>query len=155
MTITFDANGGVVNTESLTVPYGGVYGELPTPTMEYWTFDGWYTDSQEGIQIFESDTVLADSSFTVYAHWLLYGEVNETYEELLAEYLDDYLANRILPELIEIGWEIDSIDDISLIDDYDGDGLTLDQEYRNETDPFIADTDMDGLSDYEKVIEAT
>jgi uncharacterized repeat protein (TIGR02543 family) len=152
ITITFDANGGVVDTTSKSIPYGGVYGELPTPTLEYLTFDGWYTDPQDGIQVYETDTVDADSPFTLYAHWISIGEVTESLEELLAEYLNEYLTDRILPELIDRGWGIDSIDDISLMDDYDNDGLTLDQEYRNNTDPFNIDTDMDGLNDNEEVM---
>ena len=153
LTITFDANGGLVDTESITVPYGGVYGELPIPTLEYWTFNGWYTDPEEGIQIFETDTVTQENSFIVYAHWILKGEVTETFEELLAEYYDEYLEDRILPELLNLGWDIDGIEDISIEDDYDNDGLSLDQEYRNDTDPFIEDTDMDQLSDYLEVME--
>ena len=152
LTVTFDANGGVVNTGSISVPFGGVYGELPVPTKEYWMFDGWYTEPEGGIQVIEIDTADSEDSFTLYAHWILKGEVTETEEELLAEYYDEYLEKRILPVLIENGRDITNIKDIALDEDYDGDGLTLDQEYRNNTDPFDSDTDADRLSDYAEVM---
>lgn len=152
LTITFDANGGVVNPQSITVPYGDVYGELPIPTLEYWTFDGWYTAPEGGIQVIDIDTVDEGAPSILYAHWILRGEATETEEELLAEYYDEYLEKRILPELLNQGWQIDSIEDISLEGDYDGDGLTLDQEYRNNTDPFNDDTDGDGVNDYQEVM---
>ena len=152
LTVTFDANGGVVNPGSKTVAYGDVYGELPIPTLEYWTFNGWYTDPEEGIQVIETDTVEIGDSSTLYAHWILKGEVTETEEELLSEYYDEYLEERILSELLNQGREIDGIEKISLEEDYDGDGLTLDQEYRNNTDPFVADTDSDRLNDYLEIM---
>ncbi len=36
-------------------------------------------------------------------------------------------------------------------DDYDGDGLSLAQEYTYDTNPFLADSDYDGLNDYDEV----
>ncbi len=141
-----------MNPQSITVPYGDVYGELPIPTLEYWTFDGWYTAPEGGIQVIDIDTVDEGAPSILYAHWILRGEATETEEELLAEYYDEYLEKRILPELLNQGWQIDSIEDISLEGDYDGDGLTLDQEYRNNTDPFNDDTDGDGMNDYQEVM---
>jgi len=47
------------------------------------------------------------------------------------------------------GISLNSADDI--LDDQDGDGLNLKQEYQNLTDPFNADTDKDGYSDGEEV----
>ena len=44
-TVTFDPNGGSVSTSSKSVLYNQQYGELPTPTREGYTFDGWYTDN--------------------------------------------------------------------------------------------------------------
>ncbi len=41
-----------------------------------------------------------------------------------------------------------SIDDVKLSDDYDGDGLSLAEEYEYDTNPFSVDTDEDGLDDY-------
>ncbi len=41
VTVTFDANGGTVDTTTKEVGVGSNYGRLPTPTREGYTFDGW------------------------------------------------------------------------------------------------------------------
>ena len=41
-TVTFDPNGGSVNTSSKSVTYDSTYGSLPTPTRVGYTFDGWH-----------------------------------------------------------------------------------------------------------------
>ena len=41
ITVTFDADGGVLNTITKEVYYHGYYGELPEPTKEGYTFMGW------------------------------------------------------------------------------------------------------------------
>lgn len=69
--ITFDASGGKVDTSSKTVVYGDKYGELPTPTRDYYTFLGWFTELEdnEGNEI-TSETVLDTAeNITLYAHW--------------------------------------------------------------------------------------
>ena len=40
-TVTFDANGGIVDIDSKEFIVGSVYGSLPTPTKEGYTFMGW------------------------------------------------------------------------------------------------------------------
>ncbi len=60
----------------------------------------------------------------------------------------DYLNRVIYPNLLMDG---KSIDDIKLSNDFDSDGLTLGQEYEYDTNPFSADTDEDGLCDYEEI----
>ena len=67
--VTFNANGGSVSTSSKSVTYGSTYGTLPTPTRDYYTFDGWYTEKTGGTKITSSSTVSATSSQTLYAHW--------------------------------------------------------------------------------------
>mgnify|MGYP002708147088 CR=1 FL=1 len=64
-TVTFDANKGMVTPKTKTVPHGDAYGELPTPTLDGYTFDGWYNDN--GMQVKPEDVVTA--SHTLYAHW--------------------------------------------------------------------------------------
>lgn len=74
---------------------------------------------------------------------------NEKYIQLAdGEIERDYLYDIIYPNLL-LG-DL-SIDDIKLSDDYDGDGLTLIEEYEYDTNPFLADTDEDGLSDYDEI----
>ena len=59
-----------------------------------------------------------------------------------------YIVNAILPSLYLSG---DDRTEILLSDDYDLDGLTLEQEYEFDTNPFCTDTDEDGLSDYDEL----
>ena len=49
ITVTFDADGGTLDTSSKQVYYHGQYGELPTPTKSGYTFMGW-----NGVQLLEN-----------------------------------------------------------------------------------------------------
>ena len=69
ITVTLDANGGSVSTSSVTVYNGSSYGDLPTPTRSYYTFDGWYTSGSGGSKVTSSTTVSSTSNHTLYAHW--------------------------------------------------------------------------------------
>ncbi len=69
LTITFNANGGSVSTSSKSVTYGAAYGTLPTPTRTGFTFDGWYTAANGGLQITNSTIVNLGANQTLYAHW--------------------------------------------------------------------------------------
>ena len=66
-TVTFDANGGTVTPDTMTLTHGDVYGELPTPTRDGYTFAGWFTDPNGGAKVKQGDVVTA--SHTLYAHW--------------------------------------------------------------------------------------
>ena len=68
-TVTFDPNGGSVSPATRSVESGAAIGELPTPTREGYTFAGWWTAVDGGIQISESTRVVGD--VTYYAHWAL------------------------------------------------------------------------------------
>lgn len=65
--ITLDANGGTVETTTLTTNEEGKLATLPTPTRSSYTFNGWFTEATGGTQI-TSDTVFTANS-TIYAHW--------------------------------------------------------------------------------------
>ena len=67
--VTFDATDGIVSTPSKMVFYGSTYGSLPTPTREYYSFDGWYTAKDGGTKITESSVVDTVNNITLYAHW--------------------------------------------------------------------------------------
>ena len=67
----FDPNGGDCDTYSKIVERGDVYGELPTPTREGYSFLGWFTDPWEGSQITEWETVRITGDMYVFAHWEL------------------------------------------------------------------------------------
>lgn len=68
-TVSFNANEGIVNESSKTVVYGSSYGSLPTPTRDYYTFDGWYTAKTGGNKITESFVFNSAENVTLYAHW--------------------------------------------------------------------------------------
>lgn len=70
--VSFDVNGGneLSKTEK-TVYFGSSYGELPTPTKDYYTFDGWYTTKDGGDKITESSIFDCSENITLYAHWEL------------------------------------------------------------------------------------
>ena len=67
--VKFDANGGAVTPETMTVTYGDVYGELPTPTREGYTFAGWFTEKEYGTQVTAVTKVTTAGKHTLYAHW--------------------------------------------------------------------------------------
>ena len=68
-TITFDANGGSCTTASKSVTYASTYGDLPVPTREGYSFDGWFTAQNDGTKVTGNDTVTITADQTLYAHW--------------------------------------------------------------------------------------
>ena len=69
--VTFNANGGTVDTKSKNVTIGKTYGTLPTPTRTGYDFDGWYTEKigGEDKKVTETTTVGTNPPTTLYAHW--------------------------------------------------------------------------------------
>ena len=68
-TVHFNANGGEVDTASITVYYDLEYGSLPVPTKTGYTFEGWFTNAEGGIEITEESIVKQQNDLTLYAHW--------------------------------------------------------------------------------------
>ena len=66
-TVTFDANGGSVSPETMETDENGKLSELPTPTRDGCTFDGWY-DAKDGGSKVPADKIYTEST-TIYAHW--------------------------------------------------------------------------------------
>ena len=64
--VTFDSNGGTVNTSSKTVTYGTAYGTLPTPVKEGSIFKGW---SLNATKISATTNVVTASIHTLVAQW--------------------------------------------------------------------------------------
>lgn len=79
-TVTFEANGGATETESKTVSYNSAYGNLPTPTRDYYTFLGWFTAAENGDEITSNIIATTSEDVTLYAHW----EHNEPTDWVLA-----------------------------------------------------------------------
>ena len=68
--ITFDANGGTVSVDSKLASLNMPIGELPVPSRDYYSFDGWYTEADGGELITEETLMTALTDITLYAHWL-------------------------------------------------------------------------------------
>ena len=49
--------------------YGSTYGELPTPTLDGYTFAGWFTQSDGGTQVTKDTVVTTAKDHKLYAHW--------------------------------------------------------------------------------------
>ncbi len=69
--VVFDANGGQVEKDSMSITYGAPYGSLPTPTRSGYAFTGWYTAASGGTKV-TSDTIYSvTDDQTLYAQWKL------------------------------------------------------------------------------------
>ncbi|MBQ6708557.1 MAG: InlB B-repeat-containing protein, partial [Clostridia bacterium] len=68
-TVTFDANGGTCDTESITVAYQTPYGELPTATKTGYIFTGWYASTTSTTQILPTTKFTKTSDQILYAKW--------------------------------------------------------------------------------------
>ena len=66
-TITFEANGGIVDIEVNVTNEEYKLNSLPTPSYEGYDFKGWYTNATGGTEI-TTDTVFG-ANMTIYAHW--------------------------------------------------------------------------------------
>jgi len=67
VTVTFNANGGVVSPLSVEIYAGGTLASLPKPTKTGYAFDGWYTAATGGTKVTAS-TVFTENA-AVYAQW--------------------------------------------------------------------------------------
>lgn len=65
--ILLEKNGGIADTDALSVTFGEAYGELPVPVKEGHSFLGWYT--KEGVLITEESIVDTDADHTLYASY--------------------------------------------------------------------------------------
>lgn len=86
--VIFDANGGTVSESKREMFYGETFGELPTPTRDYYTFVGWYTKKE----VTDDDTAVTEDTvattlddITLYAKW----ELNKPSEFVLASEVPD------------------------------------------------------------------
>lgn len=65
-TVMFDAGEGSVDVTSKEVALGDKIGELPTPTRDYYTFDGWYDASGTKVT---ADYTMPANDIELTAHW--------------------------------------------------------------------------------------
>ena len=68
-TIGLDAMGGSSSAVAVTTNLSGKLSALPAqPTLEGYTFDGWYTEPVGGSKVTTSTVFTSDA--TIYAHWI-------------------------------------------------------------------------------------
>ena len=68
-TVSFNANGGSCSQADKTVHTGDLYGTLPNPSWQGYTFIGWYTDEILGTEITAESMVSVAENHKLYAHW--------------------------------------------------------------------------------------
>lgn len=78
-TVSFDGNGGSVDTPSVTRTAGTAIGSMPTPEAEGYKFLGWFTTRTGGTQVTDSSTVT--QNVTYYAHWKPVDDGNTLWDE--------------------------------------------------------------------------
>ena len=69
VTVNFDGTGGRVNPSSKGVITNSVYGDLPTPSKEGFTFIGWFTDNND--EVTSERIVNIANDHTLYAKWVI------------------------------------------------------------------------------------
>ena len=77
--VSFDGNGGSVDTPYVTRTAGAAVGSMPTPEAEGYDFVGWFTAKAGGTQIAATTKVTAD--VTYYAHWQAVVDPNTLWDE--------------------------------------------------------------------------
>lgn len=168
-TVTFYMNDGTgAAYTTATVSAGSTVSEPASPERTGYTFKGWYTDSDGTSEYTFAPTV--NGNLNLYAKWTeqalpavesdadsdevpdmieyLFGSdssMDDTDGDGLSDYLEIYV-------LASDPTKVDSNDDGTPDgdDDADGDRLTNIQEVGLGTDLVIADTDYDGLSDFDE-----
>lgn len=79
--VSFDTQGGQIDTDDKKVTINSEYGELPLPTKTGYAFLGWYTSPNDGELINASSIVNKHINQTLYAHWIKAG-IDATKEKL-------------------------------------------------------------------------
>ena len=78
-TVTFDGNGGSVDTPRVTRTAGSTIGSMPTPEAEGYEFLGWFTAKTGGAQV--AATTKVTRNVTYYAHWQAVADENTLWDE--------------------------------------------------------------------------
>lgn len=84
--IGLNANGGSLSADAdkmLYVKPGEAVGELPVPTRNRYTFQGWFTDSKVGEKV--TSAYVPEKSMVLYAHW---EKIPERLEDTLIYFVD-------------------------------------------------------------------
>ena len=67
--IVFNPNGGSCDLTTKTAHVGAKAGELPTPSRDYYSFTGWFTEAVNGEEVTADYIRENDTELPVYAHW--------------------------------------------------------------------------------------
>lgn len=81
-TISFDANGGLVDIDSKSVVENSTYGELPVPTYAEHYFLGWFTATSGGRKVTSATNVEISADQTLYALWATTGYTGNVEKQL-------------------------------------------------------------------------
>ncbi len=69
VSVSYNGNGGSVSKTQDYRDADGTYGSMPTPTRTGYTFIGWYTSPDGGVEVNSSTTLYTQTNHTLYAHW--------------------------------------------------------------------------------------
>lgn len=76
---------------------------LPTPTMDGYTFDGWYTDIEGGDEVKPSDYKFKEDGQKLYAHWSVAPSKTSTQPEATTLPANIFRLADHLGEIVIIG----------------------------------------------------
>lgn len=82
-TVSFEANGGTIDTASKSVIVNGTYGDLPAPTYAGHHFLGWFTATSGGTKVTSTTHVELSADHTLYARWATIGYTGEVHEKVV------------------------------------------------------------------------
>jgi uncharacterized repeat protein (TIGR02543 family) len=82
-TVSFEANGGTIDTASKSVIVNGTYGDLPVPAYPGHYFLGWFTATSGGTKVTSTTHVELSVDHTLYARWATIGYTGEVSEKVV------------------------------------------------------------------------
>ena len=87
--------GGECSVSSKAISYCGFYKDLPIPTKTDYKFSGWYDSTDYANRITTSSTHEIKSDITLYAKWLMPGDINNDNKVNMKDlvFLQQYLNN--------------------------------------------------------------
>ena len=94
--VNFNPMGGECSVSSKAISYCGFYKDLPIPTKTDYKFSGWYDSTDYANRITTSSTHEIKSDITLYAKWLMPGDINNDNKVnmkdlvLLQQYLNNW-----------------------------------------------------------------
>ena len=69
--VVFDPCGGTLDKTTIAFKLGAQYSSLPKPTMAGYTFLGWFTEAEDGVEVAATDRCKTGVT-KLYAHWEVY-----------------------------------------------------------------------------------